>query len=63
VVGHNPSVEDLIEKLTNRMEIMMVGSLARIDIKIKSWREIIKYGNDIIEFCKIWHPDVKDEYI
>ena len=63
MVGHNPSVEDLIEKLTNRMEIMMVGSLARIDIKIKSWREIIKYGNDIIEFCKIWHPDVKDEYI
>jgi len=63
VVGHNPSVEDLIEKLTNRMEIMRACSLARIDIKIKSWREIIKYGNDIIEFCKIWHPDVKDEYI
>ena len=63
VVGHNPSVEDLIEKLTNRMEIMRTCSLARIDIKIKSWREIIKYGNDIIEFCKIWHPDVEDEYI
>jgi len=63
VVGHNPSVEDLIEKLTNRMEIMRTCSLARIDIKIKSWREIIKYGNDIIEFCKIWHQDVKDEYM
>jgi hypothetical protein len=42
---------------------MRTCSLARTDIKIKSWREIIKYGNDIIEFCKIWHQDVKDEYM
>jgi phosphohistidine phosphatase len=60
VVGHNPSVEDLIEKLTNRIEIMRTCSLARIDIKIKSWRDIIKYGKDKIEFYKIWYSDVKD---
>jgi len=53
----------LIEKLKNRMEVMRTSILARIDIKIKSWREIIKCGNDKIELCKIWHPDVKDEYI
>jgi phosphohistidine phosphatase len=60
VVGHNPSIEDLIEKLTNRIEIMRTCSLARIDIKIKSWRDIIKYGKDKIEFYKIWYSDVKD---
>ena len=61
VVGHNPSVEDLIEKLVNRIEIMRMGSFARIDIKIKNWREIIKYGKDNIEFYKIWHSDAKEE--
>jgi phosphohistidine phosphatase len=60
VVGHNPSIEDLIEKLTNRIEIMSTCSLVRIDIKIKSWGEIIKHGIDKIEFCKIWHSDIKD---
>jgi phosphohistidine phosphatase len=63
VVGHNPSVEDLIEKLTNRIEVMGTCSFARIDIKIKSWREIIKHGKDKIEFLKIWHSEVKDEGI
>jgi phosphohistidine phosphatase len=63
VIGHNPSVENLIEKLTNRIEMMRTCSFARIDIKIKSWSEIIKYSKDKIEFFGIWHSGIKDEYI
>ena len=40
---------------------MRMGYFARIDIKIKNWREIIKYDKDIIEFYKIWHSNVKEE--
>jgi hypothetical protein len=64
VVCHNPSVEDLIEKITNRMEEMRTSSFARTDIKIKRWREIIKYNkSNKIEFFRIWHSEVKDEYV
>ncbi len=60
IVGHNPTVENLIEKLTNRIELMKTCSLARIDIKIKNWKDIVNemYKNDLIN---IWHPSSKKE--
>jgi phosphohistidine phosphatase len=60
IVGHNPAIENLIEQLTNRIELMKTCSLARIDIKIKNWKDIINeiYKSDLIS---IWHPSSKNE--
>ena len=60
IVGHNPTLENLIEKLTNRIELMKTCSLARMDVEIKSWKDII-YERNKINFVNIWHPAVKDE--
>ena len=60
IVGHNPSVENLIEKLTNRIELMKTCSLVRIDIKIKSWKDIISEKDKSV-LINIWHPNVKNE--
>lgn len=60
IVGHNPSIENLIEKLTNRIELMKTCSLARIDIKIKSWKDITNERDKSI-LINIWRPNVKTE--
>ncbi len=60
IVGHNPSLENLIEGLTNRIELMKTCSLARIDIQIKSWKDII-IGKNKSELIGIWHPNVKND--
>jgi phosphohistidine phosphatase len=60
IIGHNPAIENLIEQLTNRIELMKTCSLARIDIKIKNWKDISNgiYKSDLIN---IWHPSSKNE--
>jgi phosphohistidine phosphatase len=58
IVGHNPSLEDLIEKLTNRIGIMKTCSLAQIDIDIRSWKDIVNKKNINI-LVNIWHPTAK----
>lgn len=60
IVGHNPTLENLIEKLTNRIVLMKTCSLARMDVEIKSWKDIV-YERNKINFVNIWYPAVKDE--
>ncbi len=61
LIGHNPSLEGLINKLTNRTEIMKTCSLAQIDVRIKSWKDIVCEGenNTIGSLVNIWHPNLK----
>jgi phosphohistidine phosphatase len=60
IVGHNPSIENLIEKLTNRIELMKTCYLARIDINIKRWKDIISERDKSV-LINIWRPNIKKE--
>jgi phosphohistidine phosphatase len=60
IVGHNPSLENLIEKLTNRTELMKTCYLARIDINIKSWKDITRERDKSVLVNK-WRPNEKNE--
>jgi phosphohistidine phosphatase len=43
MVGHNPGIEELIEKLTGDYRIMPTCALAHIEFNIEKWSEIL-YG-------------------
>jgi phosphohistidine phosphatase len=58
LIGHNPSLECLINKLTNRKEIMKTCSLAQIDVWIKSWKDIVYEENVVGSLVNIWHPNL-----
>ncbi len=58
LIGHNPSMEGLIYKLTNRTEIMKTCSIAQIDVWIKSWRDIVYEENVVGSLVNIWHPNL-----
>ncbi len=40
IVGHNPTLEDLVEHLTGEDERMTTGNLACIDLDVDSWRQL-----------------------
>lgn len=40
LIGHNPGLEDLVEKLTGRHERMPTAALAGISIDIADWRKL-----------------------
>ena len=40
IVGHNPSLENLVEHLTGEDERLTTANLARIDLDIESWRQL-----------------------
>ena len=43
LVGHNPSIEEVIERITAERQIMKTCSLAHIDLSIDSWKNF-HYG-------------------
>jgi len=63
LIGHNPSLEVLIKKLTNREEIMKTCSLAQIDLRVKSWKDIVCEGENMIigSLVNIWHPNLNEK--
>ena len=40
VVGHNPTLESLLETLTDAFEWMPSGALAHVSLPIDSWRAL-----------------------
>lgn len=40
IVGHNPGLEDLVEKLTRRAEGLSPASFACIDLPLDSWSDL-----------------------
>jgi phosphohistidine phosphatase len=60
LIGHNPSLEYLIKKLTNRVEVMKTCSLARIDLRIRIWKDIADGENMEGSLVGIWRPPVKE---
>jgi phosphohistidine phosphatase len=41
LVGHNPGLEELIRVLTAKIQVMPTATLAKIDLDIESWADII----------------------
>lgn len=39
LVGHNPGLEELLQRLTGRFESMATGTLAKVDLKASHWTE------------------------
>ena len=54
IVGHNPSLEYLLEELTGDGERMPTAALAQIDFKINEWKQL-DYKADG-ELVKLWRP-------
>lgn len=54
VVGHNPSLEYLLEELTGNDEKMPTAALAQVTFKIKKWKQL----NEDTEgkLVKLWRP-------
>ena len=42
VVGHNPGMEELLTILTGRNEQMATGTLAKIDLDVDQWRNVLQ---------------------
>ncbi len=54
IVGHNPTLEDLLEDLTGEWERMTTASLAEISLPIESWRDLIDDTPGKLE--NLWRP-------
>lgn len=42
VVGHNPGLQELLERLTGQHAVMFPATLARIDLDIEAWDELAR---------------------
>ena len=42
LVGHNPGMEELLKILTGRLERMATGTMAKIDLDVDQWRNVLQ---------------------
>jgi len=54
VVGHNPTVEDLIEQLTGETERMPTAGLAQISLALNAWPELSSETAGTL--INVWRP-------
>lgn len=54
VVGHNPSLEYLLEELTGSDETMPTAALAQVTFKIKKWKQLNE--NTEGKLVNLWRP-------
>ena len=55
VVGHNPTVEDLVSRLTGRAESMPTAALAYIELPIDHWTDLRLMTRG--RLVDIWRPN------
>jgi phosphohistidine phosphatase len=55
IVGHNPVLEELVNVLTGKLEHMSTCAMARIDPKIRSWRDLCNQTEGG-QLMGIWRP-------
>lgn len=54
VVGHNPGIEELLEKLTEKAEALPTASIAQVALPIQTWQELtIETGGQLVN---LWRP-------
>jgi len=54
MVGHNPGIQELVERLTGKEETMSTAALAHIRVPIREWPELA--GGKQYELARIWRP-------
>ena len=58
VIGHNPGSEALVQILTGKVESLPTASIAIVNAKIDSWKELEKCKD--VKLKKLWRPkDIK----
>ncbi len=59
IVGHNPTLEDLVCRLTGRAESMPTAALAHIELSIDSWTDLrLTTPGRLVD---IWRPRELDD--
>jgi phosphohistidine phosphatase len=61
IVGHNPGVEELIEKLTGEIHMVPTCTLAQIEFDIEKWSVILCQRADMGQLVEIFRPIKSDE--
>lgn len=54
LVGHNPGLEEWLQHLTGKAELMPTGALARIDLNLENWS--VLDGNVAGHLVQLWRP-------
>ena len=54
VVGHNPTMEQLVSYLTGHIERMPTAALAHIELPIEHWEELNPYTKGVL--VNLWTP-------
>ena len=54
LVGHNPTLEELLELLTGERETLPTAALALIELPIGRWRELALDGG--ARLVRVWRP-------
>lgn len=60
IVGHNPSVEELIETLTGEIHIIPTCTLVQIEFDIEKWSVILDQRTDGGRLVEIFRPAESD---
>ena len=55
VIGHNPGLEDLVERLSGQYHRMPTAAIAVFDLSIDSWKTL-KHDTDCFSFLGVWRP-------
>ena len=59
VVGHNPGMEDLVERLTGETEVLPTAGLVRISLPIDRWKDLKLSTKGQLK--AVWRPKELDE--
>jgi phosphohistidine phosphatase len=60
IIGHNPSLESLVQMLSSQIESLPAGAAALISVPIKSWKELNSETKcDLIDLYKPKHEKEK----
>ncbi len=54
VIGHNPTLEQLVYHLTNRNEIMPTAALAQVHLPIQRWKDLDSHTEGTL--IALWTP-------
>ena len=54
IIGHNPTLEDLVELITGAGEIMPTAAVAHIELDLDSWRDLGTAGT--ARLTAVWRP-------
>jgi phosphohistidine phosphatase len=58
VIGHNPGLEELLEKLTGAYAPLTTAALAKVEVPIDQWQELVPTSRGTL--IQVWQPRALD---